>query len=70
MFWRLLEEFEGRVRQIALKPPQVPYLTNVTGTWITAQNAQDPAYWVEQLCSPVRFAQGIETRFDEHVYRH
>lgn len=29
---------------IDLHPPQMPYLSNVTGTWITAADATDPAY--------------------------
>jgi amino acid adenylation domain-containing protein len=46
-------------REIALHPPRIPYLSNVTGTWITAAEATDPEYWAEHLLRPVRFAAGI-----------
>ena len=36
---RFLALFEG----IELHPPEIPYLSNVTGGWITAEEATDPA---------------------------
>src|SRR6185369_8656794 len=42
-----------------LAPPRIPYLSNVTGTWIEPAQATDPAYWVRHLCSTVRFADAI-----------
>ncbi|MBE9170905.1 SDR family NAD(P)-dependent oxidoreductase [Pleurocapsales cyanobacterium LEGE 06147] len=47
------------VKTISLKPPQIPYLSNVTGTWITEAEATDPSYWTKHMCQPVRFAEGI-----------
>ncbi|MCP4662810.1 MAG: acyltransferase domain-containing protein, partial [bacterium] len=52
-------EFGARVREVELRPPQLPYLSNVTGTWIRPQEATDPDYWVRHLCQPVRFAEGL-----------
>src|SRR5262249_41028729 len=46
-------------RTLTLQPPTVPYLSNVTGTWITAAQATDPSYWAEHLCQTVRFGDGI-----------
>lgn len=43
-----------------LTPPHIPYLSNVTGTWITAVQATDPGYWATHLQQPVQFALGIE----------
>jgi acyl transferase domain-containing protein len=40
-------------------PPSIPYLSNVTGSWITAGDLADPAYWARHLRSTVRFAEGI-----------
>ena len=36
-----------------------PLLSNVTGTWITAEEATDPAYWARHLRGTVRFADGL-----------
>lgn len=41
-------------RTIPYSPPQIPYLSNVTGTWITPQQAVDPTYWVQHMCQPVQ----------------
>jgi phthiocerol/phenolphthiocerol synthesis type-I polyketide synthase E len=47
------------VREVELPSPESPYLSNVTGTWITAEEATDPAYWVRHLRREVRFADGL-----------
>lgn len=44
------------VRGIRLAAPRIPFHSNVTGTWITDEQATDPVYWGRQLRSPVRFA--------------
>ncbi len=44
---------------IRLEPPEIPFLSNVTGTWITAAEATDPEYWARQLVHPVSFADGV-----------
>ncbi|HEY3685967.1 MAG TPA: acyltransferase domain-containing protein [Streptosporangiaceae bacterium] len=36
--------------------PAIPFLSNVTGTWITDEEAADPAYWSRHLCRTIRFA--------------
>ncbi len=46
-------------RQIELHPPRIPYLSNVTGGWITAEQATDPGYWAEHMCGPVRFGAAV-----------
>jgi len=52
--------FHDLVNTFSLKPPKIPYLSNVTGTWITADQATDPSYWVKHLCQAVRFADGVQ----------
>jgi acyl transferase domain-containing protein/acyl carrier protein len=51
--------FVQKVQSLPLKPPQIPYLSNVTGTWMTPEAAQDPSYWGRHLRQTVRFSDGI-----------
>ena len=53
-------QFAELVKRFSLKPPEIPYLSNVTGTWIGDDEATDPAYWVRHLCQTVRFSEGLE----------
>nr|BBD17742.1 polyketide synthase [Streptomyces sp.] len=55
----VLPEFAKLVGRVKLSPPQIPYLSNVTGTWITPEQATDPAYWVRHMRGTVRFADGL-----------
>ncbi|HEY3491519.1 MAG TPA: condensation domain-containing protein, partial [Solirubrobacterales bacterium] len=50
---------------IELHPPEIPYLSNVTGGWITAEEATDPAYWAEHLRGTVRFADAVSELWRE-----
>jgi amino acid adenylation domain-containing protein len=55
----ILPRFAEEVARVDLKPPAIPYVSNLTGTWITAAQATDPAYWVDHLRHTVRFADGL-----------
>lgn len=51
----ILAAFEAEVAAVPRSTPSVPFLSNVTGTWITPRQAVDPAYWASHLRQPVRF---------------
>ncbi|TFI53952.1 acyltransferase domain-containing protein [Mastigocladus laminosus UU774] len=53
-------ELRNLVKTFNLQAPKTPYISNVTGTWITAALATNPDYWVKHMCQPVLFAQGIQ----------
>ncbi|MCW6050896.1 type I polyketide synthase [Lyngbya sp. CCAP 1446/10] len=55
----IIEPFIAEVRKVKLKAPQIPLISNVTGTWITEMEATDPNYWGKHLRQTVRFADGI-----------
>ncbi|MEJ6482500.1 aminotransferase class III-fold pyridoxal phosphate-dependent enzyme [Nostoc punctiforme UO1] len=57
----IIAPFAEVVRKVKLSPPQIPFVSTVTGDWITAQQATDPMYWATHLRQTVRFAQGIQT---------
>lgn len=55
----ILEPFAEQVRRLALRAPQLPFLSNVSGGWITPAQATDPMYWVDHIRSPVRFLDNV-----------
>ncbi|HWM89153.1 MAG TPA: beta-ketoacyl synthase N-terminal-like domain-containing protein [Thermoanaerobaculia bacterium] len=55
----MLAAWEEELRRAPLAPPRIPFLSNVTGTWIEPGQAQSPGYWVEHLRRTVRFADGL-----------
>src|SRR5437660_1023205 len=61
----MCEAVSELVRSIELRSPQIPYISNVTGTWITAEQATDPAYWAAHMCQTVRFADGVGHLLEE-----
>ena len=56
----ILDPFTREVKKIKLQPPKIPYICNLSGTWITPEQATDPNYWARHLRKTVRFAQGME----------
>jgi acyl transferase domain-containing protein len=55
----ILGAFAAECRTVAMNPPKIPFLSNVTGSWIAADQAADPDYWVTHLRQTVRFADGV-----------
>lgn len=56
----ILEEFASFCRSLRYSEPTLPWVSNLTGEWITASQATDPMYWVEHLRRTVRFHAGVE----------
>ena len=56
----VLDEFTGLVAQVRLSPPRLPYVSNLTGRWITDAEAVSPRYWAQQLSSRVRFTEALD----------
>lgn len=55
----ILEPFLAEVRRIELRPPQLPYVSGVTGSWIRAEEATNPVYWARHFREAVRFSQAV-----------
>lgn len=51
--------FRAQVSAVRLRPPRLPVVSNVTGDWLSPQEATDPEYWVRHFRNTVRFAEGI-----------
>lgn len=59
----ILDSFRAEIKKINLNAPQIPYISNVTGDWITEEEATDPAYWLTHLRQTVRFNDGLDALF-------
>jgi acyl transferase domain-containing protein len=62
---QLYDEFVELVKTVPLREPDIAYISNVTGTWIKAEEATDPHYWARHMCQTVRFGEGIEELLKE-----
>ncbi|WP_228919679.1 type I polyketide synthase [Streptomyces sp. DH20] len=60
----VLPAYETHLRQVTLRPPRIPYVTNVTGTWITDAQATSVRHWIDHTRDTVRFADGITALWD------
>jgi acyl transferase domain-containing protein/acyl carrier protein len=55
----ILEDFRAAVAKVDLRPPRIPMASNLSGGWLTAEQATDPDYWVRHLRGQVRFAANL-----------
>jgi phthiocerol/phenolphthiocerol synthesis type-I polyketide synthase E len=55
----MLPAFMDAVSRTELHQPKIPFLSNLTGDWITAQEATDPNYWRRHVRGTVRFDDGL-----------
>lgn len=65
MMDEIIAPFAEVVRRVKLSPPQIPFVSTVTGDWITHSQATDPLYWATHLRQTVRFADGIHTLWQQ-----
>jgi phthiocerol/phenolphthiocerol synthesis type-I polyketide synthase E len=56
----MIPEFTGFLSRQTLHEPQIPLLSNVTGTWLAPSEATNPATWARQVRSTVRFADEVD----------
>jgi len=60
-----VESFAALVRRFRLSPPRLPFLSNLTGTWIRPEEATDPMYWALHMRHTVQFADGLQRLLDD-----
>jgi phthiocerol/phenolphthiocerol synthesis type-I polyketide synthase E len=56
----MIPEFTGFLSRQTLGEPQIPLLSNVTGTWLAAGEATNPATWARQVRLTVRFSDEVD----------
>jgi phthiocerol/phenolphthiocerol synthesis type-I polyketide synthase E len=57
----VISAFRDVVATAELRPPRIPFASNVTGDWTTEAEAADPAYWARHIREPVRFGDCVTT---------
>ncbi|CAN3983725.1 type I polyketide synthase [Kitasatospora purpeofusca] len=57
----VLADFRALVAAVPLAEPELPFVSNLSGTWITGEQATSPDYWVRHLRGRVRFGEGLAT---------
>ncbi len=57
----ILPQFRKYLESVELHEPKIPIVSNVSGTWLTAEEATSVDYWLRHLRQTVRFADGLAT---------
>ncbi|MEA5362608.1 acyltransferase domain-containing protein [Amycolatopsis sp., V23-08] len=60
----VLAEFGAHVRDVELRAPAVPWISDTNGEPVGDDDARDPRYWVSHLRRTVRFADALSTAMD------
>ncbi|CQD10496.1 phenolpthiocerol synthesis type-I polyketide synthase PpsE [Mycobacterium lentiflavum] len=53
-------QFQEFLSGVELRRPNTPLLSNLTGTWMTDEQATDPASWARQISATIRFADELD----------
>jgi phthiocerol/phenolphthiocerol synthesis type-I polyketide synthase E len=61
----LLAEFETSFSGLVLREPRVPLLSNVSGTWMSADQATQPAAWARHMRAPVLFSDELDVMLQD-----
>ncbi|WP_459209773.1 type I polyketide synthase [Aquimarina rhabdastrellae] len=56
----ILEDFEEALKNIKLQKPQIPFISNITGDFITEEEATSVKYWSNHITAAVEFEKGIK----------
>ncbi len=65
----ILDEFRSVMRQVELKPPNIPFLSNRHGDWAEKYGPDQADYWVNHLRGPVHFADCAARLLQEEAKR-
>ncbi|MCP4657222.1 MAG: AMP-binding protein, partial [bacterium] len=65
MMAQIVPAYVAKLESIRLRAPEIPYVSNVTGTWIREEEATDPQFWIRHMCEAVRFADGLKTAVED-----
>jgi amino acid adenylation domain-containing protein len=60
----VIEPLAALLSRIPLSPPRLPYVSTMSGAWITADQATDPLYWARHCRETVRYAAALASLFE------
>jgi len=55
------DAFFEYLSKFTLRPPSAPFISNLSGTWISEDQATDARYWANHLRNAVHFEKGLHT---------
>jgi phthiocerol/phenolphthiocerol synthesis type-I polyketide synthase E len=61
----VIPEFKSFLSRLTLHEPQIPMLSNITGTWMSASEATNPATWARQIRATVRFSDELDALLND-----
>lgn len=61
----ILADFREAMSKVELHAPTIPFVSTLTGTWITPEQATDTEYWVSHVRQPVLFSTAVSTLLEE-----
>jgi len=56
----ILDRYAAALERVSFGAPDIPFVSNVTGTWAQADEVRKPDYWVRHLRETVRFSDGVK----------
>ena len=60
-----VDPFVAAAATMEIGTPSIPYLSNVTGTWITGADLRDPGYWGRHIRQAVRFSDNLQALLED-----
>jgi acyl transferase domain-containing protein/acyl carrier protein len=57
----IMDAFKKELQKVTFNKLRSPFISNLTGVFITEEEATSPDYWVRQMRETVRFADGLKT---------
>ncbi|MFW5428137.1 non-ribosomal peptide synthetase/type I polyketide synthase [Bacillus pumilus] len=59
------EQFGEKLKHMKAKTLRIPFISNLSGDWMTDTSAKDMSYWKRHMTDTVRFAEGITNILQE-----
>ncbi len=61
----IMAQLTAAARELKTNPPSIPYISNLSGDWVSEAEISDPGFWANHTRQPVRFADGISRLLKE-----